>query len=234
MTFPRIVLGLDTSGRSASCAIVKDGELIAETTFLTSLTHSQIILPILKRTLADCSETLDGVDLFACSAGPGSYTGLRIGIAAIKGLCALGKPCAGVSTLEAMVYNATQKGTIVPVMSARPGVIYFGVYEFDGKRAMSYHTGDRVAEEEELKKTVDGITGEIILTGDCAARIKSELFQNCENITVSSRGSRTLSAFGVCMAAINNQSNITSAENLRARYLQNTMAQKLKDRGERQ
>lgn len=222
------LLGIDTSGKSASCAIVKDGELIAETTFLTNLTHSQIILPILVRTLDDCSLKLEDIDIFACSAGPGSYTGLRIAIAAIKGICALGKLCVGVSTLEAMVYNAAQKGAVVPIMSARAGVVYYGAYSFDGNIATPLIPSDKVGEESELKELIKDLPGDILLCGDCAERIKAELFSDNASVAVTSRGRRVLSAYGVCMAALAHRNEWCGAEELRARYLQDTMAEKLK------
>ena len=223
------VLGIETSGKIASCAIVRQGALIGESTFLTKLTHSQIILPTLKRTLDDCALTLSDIDLFAVAAGPGSYTGLRIGIAAVKGICASGKPCIGVSTLEALAYNAcAARGRIIPALSARQGVAYFGAYDSDGA-ALSQVCADRVGSEEEIKALAE-CDGEVILTGDCAERLKAELFADNERVRVSPANVRNQSAAGVCMAALAHLSEAVSAEALGAKYLQNTMAEKLKER----
>ena len=85
------VLGIDTSGKTASCAILRDGVLLGETTLYTKLTHSQVTLPLVQKLIDDCGLTLDDIDLVAVSDGPGSYTGLRIGISAVKGICFSGK-----------------------------------------------------------------------------------------------------------------------------------------------
>ena len=224
------VLGIETSGKTASCAVMRCGVLLAENTFLTKLTHSQIILPTLKRTLADCSLDLSDIDLFAVAAGPGSYTGLRIGIAAIKGICAVGKPCIGVSTLEALAWNTVAaKGRIIPALSARQGIAYFGAYDSDGF-SVAPIAADKVGDESEIKTLTDGFDGDIILTGDCAERLKSELFADDVRVRVSPANVRLQSAAGVCMAALSHGDEAGSAEELGARYLQNTMAEKLKDR----
>ncbi len=221
------LLGIDTSGRSASCAVFREGTLIAERTFLTDRTHSEVILPTVTSTLEDCKISLGEVDIYACAAGPGSYTGLRIGIAAIKGLCALGKPCIGVSTLEAMACNVSGDGYIIPVINARPGVIYFGGYKSIGESAVNVRA-DAVGEEEELCEYVKSLSGRVILSGDCAKRLKEEYFSDCGNIETTLINSRVLSAAGVCRAALANISEAGTADSLGARYLQNTMAEKLR------
>lgn len=231
MTFEnKTVLGIETSGKTASCAIMRGGILLAESTYLTRLTHSQVILPLVNRTLSDCGLTLSDIDLFAVAAGPGSYTGLRIGIAAIKGICATGKPCIGVSTLEALAYNTVAaKGRIISALAARQKVAYFGVYDSDGANlTVSYP--DRVADESEIAALADGYDGDIILTGDCAERLKAELFADNDKVRVSPANVRLQSAAGVCMAALAHLDEAGSAEALGAKYLQNAMAEKLKDR----
>ena len=232
MTFEnKTVLGIETSGKIASCAIMRDGVLLGESTFLTKLTHSQVILPLVNRTLSDCGLSLSDIDLFAVAAGPGSYTGLRIGIAAVKGICATGKPCIGVSTLEALAYNASSaKGRIIPALAARAKVAYFGAYDSDGVSLTTVHP-DVVADESEITSLAENYDGDIILTGDCAERLKAELFPDDARVRVSPANQRLQSAAGVCMAALAHLNEAGSAEELGARYLQNTMAEKLKDRG---
>ncbi len=228
MTSEKIILGIDTSSKSASCAVSRGGEIIAETTFLTKLTHSQIMLPTVLRTLSDCGTELSDVSLFACAAGPGSYTGLRIGIAAIKGLCALGKPCVGVSTLEMIARNAVSCGVCVPVMTARAGVVYFGAYEISGEAAKPVFP-DQVGEESELFRLVSGINSPVILAGDCADRLKKSLFAELPSVGVCTPHKCLMSAAGVCAAAAYHIGEAGPAESLNAKYLQNTMAEKLKE-----
>lgn len=226
MTFNNpTILGIDTSGSIASCAIMRENELIAETTFVTKLTHSQVILPVVKRTLSDCGLTLSDIDLFAVAAGPGSYTGLRIGIAAVKGICALGKPCIGVSTLEALAQNcAVFKGRIITVMAARKGIAYVGCYDSDGGR-LTKAFDDKVISESEILSLAD-FDGEVLLTGDCSQRIKEELFSDNERVSTAPARLRNQSAAGVCMAALCHLDEACEAEKLDAMYLQITKAEK--------
>ena len=102
----KIVLGVDTSGKTASLAVADKDRILANTTVITELTHSQVLLPILRRLLIDANLTLADIDAVAVANGPGSYTGLRIGISAVKGLCFKdNKKCAGISTLKSLAMN---------------------------------------------------------------------------------------------------------------------------------
>ena len=99
------ILGLDCSAKSTSCAVVEEGVILAESFVNTKLTHSETLLPMIDGMLQAAKIDLGSVDLLAVTHGPGSFTGLRIGAAAIKGLCAgAGLPCVGVSTLEATTW----------------------------------------------------------------------------------------------------------------------------------
>lgn len=126
------IIGLDSSGLVASAAIVEDGVLLAEYTTNYKKTHSQTLLPMLAE-LKDMIELdLNSVDAIAIAAGPGSFTGLRIGAATAKGLgLALDKPLVEVPTLEGLAYNlwGTQH-IICPLMDARRNQVYTGLYEF--------------------------------------------------------------------------------------------------------
>ncbi|MCM1185220.1 MAG: tRNA (adenosine(37)-N6)-threonylcarbamoyltransferase complex dimerization subunit type 1 TsaB [Lachnoclostridium sp.] len=129
------IIGLDSSGLVAGAAIVEDGVLLAEYTVNYKKTHSQTLLPMLAQ-LRDMIELdLDSVDAIAIAAGPGSFTGLRIGAATAKGLgLALGKPLVEVPTLEGLAYNLWGTGSMVcPLMDARRNQVYTGLYEFVGQ-----------------------------------------------------------------------------------------------------
>ena len=124
------ILAIDSSAGAASAAIWEDGSLLGEFFTNTRLTHSQTLMPMIGGVL-DCARVpLESIDLFAVSAGPGSFTGVRIGVASIKGLAmAQGKPCAGVSTLEAMARNlAHLEGLVCAVMDARCGQVYNALF----------------------------------------------------------------------------------------------------------
>ena len=110
------ILAVDSSAVSASAAIVEDGKVLGEFYLNTSLTHSQTLMPMVENVLECTRIPLSDIDLFAVSSGPGSFTGIRIGVASVKGLAmAQKKPCVGVSTLEAMAYNAAHLDGIIAV-----------------------------------------------------------------------------------------------------------------------
>lgn len=126
------VLAIDTSGLVASVALVEDDVLRAEFTTNDKKTHSQTLLPMLDQLRQMTSLELDTVDAIAIAAGPGSFTGLRIGSATAKGLgLALGKPLVEVPTLEGLAYNLYGTDKLVcPMMDARRNQIYTGLYEY--------------------------------------------------------------------------------------------------------
>ena len=127
------ILGIESSSLVASVAIVTDDVLTAEYTVNYKKTHSQTLLPMIDEMAKLLEIDLDCVDAIAVSAGPGSFTGLRIGSATAKGLgLALKKPLIHVPTVDAMAYNLWgSKGLICPIMDARRSQVYTGIYRFD-------------------------------------------------------------------------------------------------------
>ncbi|MFQ9093939.1 MAG: tRNA (adenosine(37)-N6)-threonylcarbamoyltransferase complex dimerization subunit type 1 TsaB [Ruminococcus sp.] len=147
------ILGIDTSGKVAAAALY-DSEsrcLLAQQTVYTKRTHSQVILPLAERLLADTGLNWQDVDGFAAAKGPGSYTGLRIGIAAVKAMSyALQIPCVGISTLEGLAWqNLSWQGVICAVMTARQSLVYAGLYAATER---SYSVAGRNAAGAELSE----------------------------------------------------------------------------------
>ena len=126
------ILGLDSSGIVASAAIVEDDVLIAEYTVNYKKTHSQTLLPMLDEIAKMTELDLNSIDAIAVAAGPGSFTGLRIGSATAKGLgLALKKPLIAIPTVEGLAYNLYDiSGLICPIMDARRKQVYTGIYRF--------------------------------------------------------------------------------------------------------
>ncbi len=124
------ILALDSTAIAASVALCEDARLLGEYTIQNGNTHSETLLPMVESLLHHFALTPDGIDLFAASAGPGSFTGVRIGAATVKGLAFdTGKPCIGVSTLEALAYNLIGfEGLICPVMNARRAQVYTALF----------------------------------------------------------------------------------------------------------
>ncbi|SDA12436.1 tRNA threonylcarbamoyladenosine biosynthesis protein TsaB [Ruminococcus sp. YE71] len=219
------LLAIDTSGKVASAAVTDGGVVLAEKSVYTKLTHSQIILPMVQELLDDCGLTLGELDGIACAKGPGSYTGLRIGIAAVKGI-AMGcgqLKCAGISTLEALAQNcAAYRGRIVSVMAARKGVIYLGVYESDGERVKCV-LPDKVCSEDEL----NGLDlDEAVITGDCCEDIKARFFADKAAVKCAPFADRLQKASSLCAIFEADPDRATEADDLAAAYLQDTKAEK--------
>ena len=220
------VLAIETSGKTASCAVLQGGLVLGQKTVYTKLTHSQVILPYIKEILADTETDLDDIDLIAVSAGPGSYTGLRIGISIAKGLAFGGKRCVGVSTLEALAQNCVgAKGIILPIMQARAGVVYFGGYLSDGEK-LTQICEDKVAKTEELLEFAKAVSEDIILVGDGAEDAKNGVLADLENARLCPEALRLQQAVSVGFAGLANIDKATDADALTARYLQITKAEK--------
>ena len=127
------ILALDSSGLVASVALLENDNLVAEFTVNNKKTHSQTLLPMLDEVVKAAGIELDTVDAIAIAAGPGSFTGLRIGAATVKGLSlALDKPIIPVPTLEGLAYNFWGSDRLIcPIMDARRNQVYTGIYAFE-------------------------------------------------------------------------------------------------------
>ena len=213
------LLGIDTSGKTASVAVCKEDSVLAQTTVYTKLTHSQVILPICKEVLKNAGMELSQIDGIAAAAGPGSYTGLRIGIAAVKAMCfALGKPCIGISTLEALAHNVSvHKGIICAVMAARLDLVYCAVFRSDG-RTISRITEDGILSLDELKARLETMDGDIITVGDAADKLTGEGF------AASPPHLKLQLASSLCAAGFGKE--LCSPDELEAAYMQITKAEK--------
>ena len=160
------ILALDTTAKTASVALVevkKNGpELTAEYSMKTS-GHSTTLLPMIESILKNTGNTAADVDLFAVSTGPGSFTGIRIGVAAVKGLAFVNDtPCVGVSSLDALAMGFGEiPGIIVPAVDARRNTAYAAIYTSDGQGNVTRLTDDAQWEMAELCETVQKYAQEL-------------------------------------------------------------------------
>lgn len=161
------ILALDSSAAVASVALCEDERLLAEYTLNNGNTHSQTLLPMVETVLRSFELTPADIDLFAVTAGPGSFTGVRIGAATLKGLAfALETPCVGVSTLEAIAENLRHLGGLVcPVMNARRSQVYTALFRSDGE-AFTRLTDDNALSLAELDELLSGYGEPIAFCGD--------------------------------------------------------------------
>ncbi len=214
------ILSFESSAVSASVCLTDDEKIIAQSFQNCGLTHSRTLLPMAESLLNGCDHSLDDVDAFAIAAGPGSFTGLRIGVATVKGLAfATNKPCIGVSTLEAMAENLCGiNGNICCVMDARAGQVYQAFFKREAN-TLTRLCEDRAIKLDELSKEI-GETSQI-LVGDGANLCYTKLVAICPNLQLAPEHLRYPSAYGVAriaLPALNNGKGVCASE-LDAFYL---------------
>lgn len=186
-------LALDTSTATASVAVTENGNLLGEYTLNISLNHSRIIMVMVEELLKGLSLTPKDIDLFAAAKGPGSFTGLRVGIATVKGLAdGCKKESVGVSTLEAIAYrHRLFSGIVCPLIDARRNNAYYGFYE-NGRTIKSPDVSSIADIADESAKTEK----KVLFVGDCAGKFKNEITD-----ILGQRAVFTDSFQGLCSAA---------------------------------
>ena len=171
------ILALETSAKAVSAAITEDGRILASGYQDTGLTHSRTLMPIVEHLLHNTGLTIPEMDAVAVAAGPGSFTGIRIGVSAAKGLAfAADKPAVGVSTLAAMARNVSFAGGLaVCAMDARRNQIYNALFDMDVEQPRRL-TPDRAVSLEELAEELRNDPRPKTVVGDgahlCAAYLE--------------------------------------------------------------
>lgn len=226
------ILALDSSAKAASVAMVEDGNLLGEFFLNIGLTHSQTLMPMVENLLTLTNTTLAQIDAFAVSTGPGSFTGLRIGIAAVKGMAfATDIPCFAVSTLHSMAYNFTdlddENTVICAVMDARCNQVYNAIFEVCDKK-ITRLTPDRTISIEDLYSELENLGKKIIFVGDGASLCYNK--NNCSlNVQLAHESRRFQRASSVAFAAYDDfltGKNALSSAELLPQYLRIPQAER--------
>ena len=192
------ILALDTAGKTAAVAVLRDDTLLYETVSNTGLTHSETLLPMADAALKACGLTCADIGLYAVTAGPGSFTGLRIGLAAVKGMALPRQtPCAGVSTLAALAYGMAGAGTVVGALDARRGQVYWAGFDLETHERL---TPDDAAPVEALEKFVSGCKQPLFFVGD-GALLCYNRYSEVPGVLPCPQPRRVLRAAGVALAA---------------------------------
>jgi len=173
-----LTLGIDTSAVTASVSIVKDSSVLSEFSLTGGLTHSEHLIPMIENSLKYLALSCDDIDLYAVSNGPGSFTGLRIGIASVKGLAFKNNtPCVGVSTLEALAMRLCgYQGVICPAMDARRNEFYNALFTFE-EGELKRICPDRAISSKDLKLELSKYN-RVIINGDGALKLHSLIGDN--------------------------------------------------------
>lgn len=223
------IMGIDTSATAASVSICEGERVLSEFFVNVKLTHSQTMMPMVQAALDCAMLSLSDIDVFAVANGPGSFTGLRIGIAAVKGMAfAQEKPCVGISTLEAIAQNAVSvPGILCPVMDARVKQVYNALFESDG-RQLTRLCPDRALTIAELLEELRVMDRPIILVGDGAQLCYQEFANQLPQVVLVQPNIRYQRASSVCMLAAREieQGKTVSADALGVQYLRLPQAQR--------
>ena len=222
-----LILGLETSAKACSAALCRDGALVAQSFSRTGLTHSCTLLPMIEDMFRNTETAKESIDAVAVAQGPGSFTGIRIGISTAKGLCwGLDRPAVGVSTLEAMAQSArfvSEDTIICPAMDARRSQLYNALFTVrDG-------TVTRLSEDRAL--SADALAGELAAMGK-SVWVLGDGWEICDKAltargvahTVAPEELRWQTAFGVCLAALGKTP--VGAEDLLPVYLRLSQAER--------
>jgi tRNA threonylcarbamoyladenosine biosynthesis protein TsaB len=164
-----LTLAFDASSKTASVSLLRDKVVLYDTIINKGLNHSEVLLPAIDEACLLTGIKLPEIDLFACTLGPGSFTGLRIGVSTLKGLMmATGKPAAGVSTLTALALNVDQKEKIIgSMMDAGRGQVYLAYYQYDQEGILNQLEAERALDPQSI---VDHYKDEVIYVGDGAIK----------------------------------------------------------------
>lgn len=231
------ILALDSSGLVASAAVLEDDILLGEYTINHKKTHSQTLLPMIDTIVQMLELDLATVDAIAVAAGPGSFTGLRIGAATAKGLgLALGKPLVGVPTVDALAYNIGVTDRIIcPMMDARRNQVYTGIYCYtDGM--LDVLRPQEAVSVTELAGTLNEIGQEVVLLGDGVPVYLEQLKELLEipySTAPAHLNRQRASAVGALAGIYLKEGRAQSAEEMVPEYLRKSQAEREREEREK-
>ena len=224
-----LILALESSAKAASVALCRDGVLIAQSQQCSGLTHSCTLLPMAEQMLKNTDTRLAEVDAIAVARGPGSFTGVRIGMAAAKGF-AWGRelPLFGVSTLEAMAWGLGElEGLICPVMDARRSQVYNALFRASGG-TLTRLREDRAISMTDLEADLQSLAEPVTLVGDGALLCSGSMALPAGRLLLAPEHRRQQRASGVALAAwaAMQRDEISDANSLQPNYLRLSQAER--------
>ena len=229
-----LILAIESSAKPVSVAVSLDDKLLGQYYQNSSLTHSRTLLAMTESLIKNLDIKLSEIDLFAVSRGPGSFTGIRIGVSAVKGLAwGKDKPVCGISTLEAMAYQLSDSGVflseqssvICPVMDAKRQQVYNALFKLQNGSPLRIKE-DRAISLEELTDELRDINSNYILVGDGALISYEVLCKNDIKCMLTPSLLRYQTAYGVSRAALH--APLIDAAALEPIYLRPSQAERLR------
>ena len=225
------ILGIDTSSKACSCALTRDGQLLNENVMNLGLTHSQTLMPAVDQLFETVCLQPSDVEMFAVVTGPGSFTGVRIGVCAVKALClALNRPCAAVDALEALAEGSSFEGCISPILDARRDQVYTALFERRNGVLKRLSADEALPLGEWLTRMEKHQI--VYFTGDGLNTYEDYIRRNSKFEALIAPGhQRLLRASAVCTVAEHDESTRTDAALLTPLYLRLSQAER--ERNER-
>ncbi|MBQ6380392.1 MAG: tRNA (adenosine(37)-N6)-threonylcarbamoyltransferase complex dimerization subunit type 1 TsaB [Clostridia bacterium] len=228
------ILAIDSSAVSCSVAISEDEHILASAFVNNGLTHSQTLLPMVERVCLEAGCPVGEIDLFAVTNGPGSFTGVRIGVAALKGMAfAADKPCIGISTLEVIAANVQQEGCIaLACMDARRNQVYTATFESGTLKRLSE---DEAAAVESMAPRIQAYDKKVYVCGDGAKLAYDILKTKCSNVYLPQEDEIYQNAEMLCILAYRQRDKAVPGSQLVPTYLRMSQAEReLKKKGKKQ
>jgi tRNA threonylcarbamoyladenosine biosynthesis protein TsaB len=172
-----LILAIDTSSKTASIALLDKDEILSEIFMNLGVNHSAVLLPALRELIRLSQTAPEKIELFACTEGPGSFTGLRIGVSTVKGLSmTYGKPIIGVPTLEALAFNCIDSGLLIcPMMDAKKNQVYTALYKTGRGEKLEKIKNGMVTN---VRDFLEHIHGEVMFVGDGAIQYSGIINEN--------------------------------------------------------
>ncbi len=221
------ILAIDTSSKICSVSVLEDKNVLIENHNDDEKTHSQKLMPIIDETLKHANLTLDDIDLLACSQGPGSFTGIRIGISTVKAFADVKNiPIIGVTSLEALAYNVKSNNLVASIVDSKHDNVYFAMYEFDnGCKIIEEPISCTITTVVEILKNHSNKN--IILVGDGSAVHHELLNEELSNIKFASDEQNLQTSISVGLAALDkyNNSNYSPTFSVSPIYLKKSEAE---------
>lgn len=218
------ILAIDTSSKICSTAILENENLIDEINLDNGKTHSENLLPIISQILERNNLKLSDVDLIACSVGPGSFTGIRIGIASIKAIAEVNNiPIASVTSLETLARIDTSKKIKVCIIDARNNQVYCGIFDEEYNKTEEFIADDILEIIKKIKKYTN-----IICIGDGAILHKDLLQQNISNVSFSTLNEQIAYNTGLIGYKKYQKNELKNADSILPIYLRKSQAERMK------
>jgi len=221
-----ILLAIETSGKVASVALATKSKIIAEYTIRNDLTHSETLMPMVEQMLATSGVDKREIGMLACSNGPGSFTGLRIGAATAKGLAmGLNFKIVPVSSLVALAYNAYgQNALIAPIMDARRNEVYTALYSFVGEDLKCY-IQPKICPFDDMLNSAADISESIVFLGDATSLHAEKILS--EGFEIAPPHKLLQSAASVAMTAFKHLDKAVDVNDFKLDYIRLSQAERI-------